>query len=159
MNLYKIALVQDTFDTIAPAAEETAMLFYSRLFKMNPQLRHLFKEDIKHQAAKLMATLSFAVKGLSEPESMIPAIKQLGVRHLTYHVEPHHYHMVADALLWALEWQLGDRFTPQVEEAWTEAYYLLAGLMKEAAAEAIAEINTATSAAIFMSHEQGTRYE
>ena len=40
------------------------------------------------------------------------------------------------ALLWTLGQGLGDAFTPEVEEAWAEAYGLLATVMKEAAAEA-----------------------
>ena len=47
-----------------------------------------------------------------------------------------HYDTVGAALLWTLGQGLGDGFTPEVSEAWTEAYTLLASTMKTAAATA-----------------------
>jgi hemoglobin-like flavoprotein len=48
--------------------------------------------------------------------------------------------------LGALEQVLGDTFTPEVAEAWHDVYYLIAGLMKEAASHNTFETvaNTAT---------------
>jgi hemoglobin-like flavoprotein len=44
------------------------------------------------------------------------------------------YDTVAAALLWTLGQGLGEAFTPAVEAAWTEAYTILANVMKEASA-------------------------
>jgi hemoglobin-like flavoprotein len=49
-------------------------------------------------------------------------------------VKPEHYDTVAAALLWTLEQGLGDGFTPDVREAWTTVYGVLATTMKDAAA-------------------------
>ena len=46
--------------------------------------------------------------------------------------------LVAAALLWTLGQGLGDDFTGEVEDAWTEAYVILSGVMKDAAKEAAA---------------------
>jgi nitric oxide dioxygenase len=48
-------------------------------------------------------------------------------------VKDEHYATVATALLWALEQSLGARFTPDVKDAWSAAYGMLAGTMKDAA--------------------------
>lgn len=45
-------LVKQSFAKLAPIAGEAADLFYGRLFEIAPQLRPLFKEDIKAQGAK-----------------------------------------------------------------------------------------------------------
>jgi hemoglobin-like flavoprotein len=50
-------------------------------------------------------------------------------------VEDTHYDTVGSALLWTFEKGLGDAFTQEVKEAWTTIYTLLAGAMKEAAAQ------------------------
>lgn len=131
MKLDAIALVQETFAQIEPAA--TAVVFYDRLFTLDPTLRPLFTHDLTLQGLRFLAALHVAVGGLSEPELMVTAVKQLGQRHVAYGVRPEHYHTFGKALFWTLEQQLGDRWTPPVAAAWTEAYYLLAGLMKEAA--------------------------
>ncbi|HRQ41899.1 MAG TPA: globin family protein [Chloroflexota bacterium] len=131
MKLDAIALVQETFTHIEP--EATAVLFYDRLFTLNPALRPLFTHDLTLQGVRFLAALKVAVGGLSEPELMVTAVKQLGKRHVAYGVQAEHYHTFGEALFWTLETQLGDRWTPAVAAAWTEAYYLLAGVMKEAA--------------------------
>ena len=57
----------------------------------------------------------------------------LGRRHLDYDVTEEMYDTVGKALLWTLEKGLGEGFTPEVEEAWTETYNTLADVMKSAA--------------------------
>lgn len=139
MNSEQITLVQNTFNLVKPISETAAGLFYDRLFVLDPSLRSLFKSDIKEQGKKLMQALAFVVKGLGKPETIIPAVKDLGRRHTGYGVESSHYDTVGSALLWTLEQGLGDAFTPEVKEAWGAAYGLLAQVMQEAAAEAIHE--------------------
>lgn len=131
MNLAAIALVQETLTQVEPMA--TAVTFYDRLFTLDPTLRPLFTHDLELQGIRFLAALQVAVDGLSEPETMVTAVKQLGKRHVSYGVRPEHYHTFGKALFGALEQQLGDRWTPAIAAAWSEAYYLLAGLMKEAA--------------------------
>jgi len=57
----------------------------------------------------------------------------LGKRHAGYGVKPAHFPIVGAALLNTLQKGLGDEFTPELRQAWTEAYAALSGMMKEAA--------------------------
>ena len=75
---------------------------------------------------------------LDRLESVVPAVQQLGVRHVGYGVKDEHYDTVGAALLWTLEQGLGDGFTSEVKDAWATVYGVLAGTMKSAAAEAAA---------------------
>ena len=43
----QVKLVKQSFAKITPIAEQAANLFYGRLFEIAPQLRPLFKGDIK----------------------------------------------------------------------------------------------------------------
>ena len=136
MTTEQIRLVQTSFAQVAPIAPQAAALFYGRLFELDPGLRPLFKSDLTDQGRKLMQMIGVAVNGLTRLDDIVPAVKQLGVRHATYGVKDEHYDTVGAALLWTLGQGLGDGFTPQVSEAWTEAYTLLASTMKTAAATA-----------------------
>ena len=135
MNREQITLVQSSFKLVEPIAEVAAGLFYDRLFDLDPALRPLFKGDMKEQGRKLMQTLSIVVKGLTRLETILPAVQNLGRRHVHYGVQDTHYDTVGAALLWTLEQGLGEAFTPDVAEAWATAYGLLAGAMKTAAAD------------------------
>ena len=83
-----------------------------------------------------MAMLAIAVNGLNRPQSIIGAVQDLGKRHVGYGVEDAHYDTVASALLYTLGAGLGDSWTPELQEAWTELYVDLATTMKEAAKSA-----------------------
>ncbi len=133
MNLTAIALVRETFGQARLQSSEAVALFYGRLFTLDPTIRPLFKQNLDEHGQQFMQALLQAINGLGEPETIVTTIKQLGQRHTLYGVHPHHYHTFGQALLWTVAHQLGERYTPAVAEAWHEAYYLLAGLMKEAA--------------------------
>ena len=63
----------------------------------------------------------------------MPALQDLGRRHAGYGVQDRHYDTVGATLLKTLRQGLGVAYTPEVEEAWSEVYGVLAGTMKEAA--------------------------
>jgi hemoglobin-like flavoprotein len=131
MNQDQIQLVQSSFEQVKPIAGTAADLFYDRLFELDATLRPLFKSDLSEQKHNLMTTLSLAVASLKRPDAILPAVRQLGIRHAGYGVQAHHYQKVGEALLWTLAQGLGDHFTPEVEEAWTAVYTLLAQTMQD----------------------------
>jgi hemoglobin-like flavoprotein len=136
MTPEQVRLVQQSFAKVAPIADVTADLFYSRLFSIAPEVRPLFPDDLSQQKKKLMQMLATAVTNLHQVERIIPAVQNLGRRHADYGVTPEHYGPVGAALLWTLERGLGPAFTPQVKDAWTATYVTIADVMKRAAAEA-----------------------
>jgi hemoglobin-like flavoprotein len=136
MNSEQINLVQASFAEVRPIATVAAELFYTRLFVLDPSLRPLFKGDLAHQGRMLMAMINSAVNGLTQLDTMVPVVRQLGARHVKYGVRDEHYATVGSALLWTLEQGLGDKFTPAVSDAWAAAYDMLAGVMQTGAIEA-----------------------
>lgn len=130
MTPQQIRLVQDSFKKVVPIAELAADLFYSRLFELDPQLRLLFKSDMKRQGMTLMTMLNSAVRGLDNPEALVPVLKSLGRRHTVYGVEDRHYATVAEALLDTLAHALGDEFDDEMRDAWTAVYSLMASVMQ-----------------------------
>jgi hemoglobin-like flavoprotein len=135
MTPRQIEIVQQSFTKIAPIADIAADLFYTRLFALDPTLRALFRGDMKRQGAMLMSMIGNAVRALNDPTGLVPVLKQLGRRHVGYGVNDGHYDTVGTALLWTLEQGMGDEFTPELREAWTAAYGLLASVMRLGASE------------------------
>jgi hemoglobin-like flavoprotein len=132
-------LVQTSFATIVPIADDAAALFYRRLFELDPSLQAMFRGSMPEQRKKLMQMITAAVKGLDRLEQLVPVVEDLGRRHATYGVQDRHYETVGQALLWTLEMGLGSAFTPETKEAWAAVYGLLATTtMKNAARVALA---------------------
>ena len=136
MTPRQIELLQNSFDLVMPMLEPATMMFYERLFQLDPSLRRMFHGPQAEQARKLAHVLTVVVKGLSRPQQILAAVEELGRRHATYGVQPRHYATVGAALLWTLQVGLGDAFTPEVREAWSSAYQFLSSAMQQAAANA-----------------------
>ncbi|MDA1023847.1 MAG: methyl-accepting chemotaxis protein [Proteobacteria bacterium] len=131
----EIQIVQDTFKLAEPNAGSIAEMFYNRLFELNPNLKALFKGDMQAQGKLLMNMIKVAVEGLNDLDGIVPAVQDLGRRHVKYGVQDKDYGTVGEALLWTLGESFGDAFTDEVKGAWTTVYTLLANVMTAAAAE------------------------
>lgn len=129
----QIDLVRASFRQVLPIKTGAAALFYGRLFEIAPDLRAMFTNDLTAQGAKLMAAIGFVAAGLDKLEQIVPEVQALARRHADYGVEEFHYAVVGEALIWTLDQGLGAGFTPQVRQAWLEAYGILAETMIAAA--------------------------
>lgn len=127
-------LVKDSWAKVLPIKDTAAELFYGRLFEVYPEVKPMFKGDMKEQGAKLMAMLNTAVNGIDNLEALIEPLKNLGAKHKDYGVSAEDYGKVADAFLWTLGQGLGDGFTDEVKDAWVVTYTTVADVMVEGAA-------------------------
>jgi nitric oxide dioxygenase len=140
MTPAQIGLIQTSFERVAPHTDAAATMFYGRLFEIAPDVKPLFKSDMTEQGRKLMTTLAVVVNGLTNLEAVLPAVKSLAVKHVSYGVAPEHYQPVGEALIWTLAKALGDDFTDDTREAWLTAYTTLAQVMiAEAYGETVSE--------------------
>ena len=130
------SVVRETFAQVAPSADTAAALFYGRLFELDPTLKELFKVDTREQGRKLMQMIGLAVSKLDALDELVPAVQALGRRHAGYGVKDADYDTVGAALLWTLQQGLGDKFTPDVRDAWASAYELLSSVMQLGAMDA-----------------------
>jgi len=87
------------------------------------------------QGRKVMQMFAQIVDALAQPEELVTEVADLGRRHVHYGVRDAQYDSVGTALLWTLELGLGPAFTPEVRNAWTEAYLLLSTILRRAAAQ------------------------
>jgi truncated hemoglobin YjbI len=73
MHAINVELVQRTWEQVLPIADDAAQLFYSRLFELDPSLRHLFHQtDMTEQRKKLMQMITVAVRGLGQVRGAAP---------------------------------------------------------------------------------------
>jgi hemoglobin-like flavoprotein len=133
--------IRRTWGLVEPVVETVPDLFYKRLFDIAPQYRPLFKEDMSAQKRKLVSMLRFVVSALDWPdefwaeqvspdEDLVMVVAALGRRHAQlYQVPDEAYASVGEALLWTLDYGLGEAFTNEVREAWGSLYGLLSQCM------------------------------
>src|SRR5262245_1627811 len=135
MTNRQIELIENSWDFVLMNNTEAGMIFYNKLFELDPSLRQLFKEDIKSQSQKLVSLITFAVHKLNNLDEIMNDVKALGARHRGYRVKPDHYAKVGEALLITLELGSGSNWNEECREAWISLYSTLSKIMIEASAE------------------------
>ncbi len=136
MTPVQVHLIRKSFAELSRHDHVAALVFYRRLFEIDPGLRPLFTNDIEEQSRKLLDMLAVLIAMLERPLGLELELKAMGLRHVEYGVKEEHYATVGGALLDMLAEVLGAKFTPEVREAWTLLYGAVESLMKEGAAQA-----------------------
>jgi hemoglobin-like flavoprotein len=130
----QIALVEQSFRSIAPMADEVARRFYIHLFQIDASARVLFAGTFMAlQRRKLMAALGAIVSGLRFMDEIRPMLEAFGARHTEYGVIGPHYDSMRTALLAALRDTRGEAFDSETEAAWEAAYAEVAAIMQAGA--------------------------
>jgi hemoglobin-like flavoprotein len=126
-------LVRESWARFEPVAVRSARFFYDKLFELDPEAERLFAHtDWEAQNRKVMEMFAEIVRLLDRPKELVTEVADLGRRHVHYGVHDSQYDSVGTALLWTLEQGLGEHFTPQIRDAWTEAYQLVSAIARRA---------------------------
>jgi len=87
----------------------------------SPALRRLF--------GRVIDAVGSAVAGTQDMNKMVPALTELGLRHVNYNVKEEHFQVFEKALMVTLREGLGDLFTKEVEFAWNMAFNFMTATM------------------------------
>ena len=143
----QVETLEKSFDAIKPQANEFVASFYENLFTANPEAKPLFDTtDMEAQKKKLLGSLVLVVESLRKPEILNGALRGLGARHVKYGALPEHYPLVGSALLTTFGQYLGEQWTPNVKQAWTDAYVAISEIMLDGADYSQADIALPTPA-------------
>ena len=130
----QVELLEQSFAAIKPQADDFVNSFYDNLFTANPEAKPLFKTtDMAEQKKKLLSSLVLVVENLRKPDVLDSALRGLGARHVKYGALPEHYPLVGGALLTTFEQYLGAQWTPNVKQAWVDAYGAISQIMLDGA--------------------------
>lgn len=132
----QVYLIRKSFAELGRHDHVAALVFYRRLFEIDPALRPLFTNNIEDQSRKLLDMLGVLIAMLERPIGLDMELRAMGSRHRDYGVKDEHYAAVGQALLDMLSEVLDKRFTPDVRTAWVGLYTAVQTLMQKGAAEA-----------------------
>lgn len=127
-------LLKESWVLVEEHRDRVAEHFYARLFLTDPRLRDLFPVQMDGQRDRLLEALVTAVQSLEDPERFDSYLRDLGRDHRKYHVRDEHYEFVGAALLDALRGTAGDQWNLEYDQAWRDAYALIAEKMIAGAA-------------------------
>lgn len=129
-------LLRSTWADVAKHDTKVPKVFYSILFYEHPGTRALFPNDMTHQRDKFVRALGRIVANVDQLDAAVPLLQRLGRDHRRFGAIEDHYPAVGACLLGTIAYFLEDRWTPEIAEAWAEAYRLVSAVMIDAAREA-----------------------
>ena len=122
--------LETSFDLVAPRGDELVDVFYARLFEAAPSVKPLFATtDLQRQKTMLLGTLVLLRKSLRDLEAIVPKLRDLGARHVAYGAQPEHYPVVGSVLIASMAEIAGEAWMPHHEQAWSEAFGIVAAAM------------------------------
>jgi hemoglobin-like flavoprotein len=128
--------LETSFDLVASRGDELMDVFYARLFATAPAVEPLFAgTDMQRQKAMLLSALVLLRKSLRNLDAILPTLHGLGARHAAYGAQASHYPVVGAVLIASMAEVAGLDWRPEYEDAWAEAYSVVAGAMLDGAAE------------------------
>lgn len=127
-----IAIVKSTAPILQVHGVAITTRMYERLF-VDPEVKALFdmaSQTSGEQPKRLAAAILAFAQNADKLDALKPAIERIAARHVATHIKPQHYPAVANALLPAIKDVLGDAVDDTVLNAWGEAYWFLADVLK-----------------------------
>ncbi|KAJ4414342.1 hypothetical protein N0V85_003191 [Neurospora sp. IMI 360204] len=125
----QISIVKSTVPVLKQHGEAITTIFYRDLITENPPLKNIFSLTSQSTGAQPRA-LANAVLAYASYIDNLPALSQAVARiahkHVSLQVEPAQYAIVGQYLIQAIGQVLGDAATPEIVDAWTAAYGVLA---------------------------------
>ncbi|PKD99989.1 globin domain-containing protein [Macrococcoides caseolyticum] len=122
-------IVKATIPVLEEHGTEITSAFYKHMFEAHPELLNVFNktnQKLGRQQTALAQTVIAAAKHIDHLEAIVPNVNQIAHKHRALEIKPEHYPIVGENLIWAIQHVLGDAATPEIVEAWTETYGVIA---------------------------------
>ena len=127
-----IELVKKTVPALEAGGTAITDRMYQILFR-NQQIRDLFNQSHHagsgSQSKALTAAIIAYARNIDNLRALASRVDRINQKHVGLNILPEHYHFVAEALLGAIKEVLGDAATPEILDAWGEAYWFLADML------------------------------
>ncbi|QLG72286.1 hypothetical protein HG535_0C06410 [Zygotorulaspora mrakii] len=136
------SIVKASIPALLQQGTTITKLFYKNMLEENEDLLNMFNRVNQGRGAQqtaLATTVLAAAKNIDDLSVLLPHVKHIANKHRCLQVKPAHYAIVGKYLLIAISEVLGDAATPEIMNAWSEAYGAIADIFINAEKEMYAE--------------------
>lgn len=122
-----IAIVKSTIPVLAATGPKLTAHFYDRMFKHNPELKHIFNMSNQFngdQREALFNAICAYAANIDNLAALLPAVERIANKHASLNIQPEHYPIVGHHLISTLDELLSPG--QEVLDAWGKAYGVLA---------------------------------
>ncbi|KAM4690846.1 neuroglobin [Rhinophrynus dorsalis] len=130
-------LIRESWRTVSQDQQHHGTVLFTRLFELEPELIFLFQynstqfsdvqeclssAEFTEHIRKVMTVIDAAVNNLDSLPSLDEYLANLGRKHRAVGVKLESFNTVGESLLFTLESGLGEAFTVDTREAWSQLY-------------------------------------
>ena len=132
LSAQSLPLITATLPLVGERMPVIARNFYGRMFAAHPELFDgLFsrsnQKNGSQQQALAGSIAAFATQLVKNPETTPEAmLSRIAHKHVSLDIRPEQYDVVCHYLFEAIAEELSDVLTPEIVDAWTEVYWLMA---------------------------------
>lgn len=101
--------------------DQMGKLFYDHILAAMPEVAPMFT-DLESQRKHFMKMMIRIVHTIDEPDHLNIVLRELGHIHNRLHLKPRHFSNMGSAFSNSLIEVMGDRYTPEIGEAWRTLY-------------------------------------
>ena len=133
MNLtdQEISQIRESMRWLKPEIERVAPKFYDDLFRRDPALRAMFRDNLDEQGMRFMTAVSVITDYLDDPIGLNAEVARLAEGHRAMQIRAKDYHSMEEALIDTFREALGARFSPDMQRAWRHAFRQIGEAMME----------------------------
>ncbi|KAI1412138.1 globin-like protein [Hypoxylon sp. FL1857] len=125
----QIAIIKATVTVLQAHGDTITKVFYENMLSARPELNNIFNitSQITNRQPRALAraVLAYATH-IEDLTKLTNAVQRIAQQHVSLFVQPEQYDIVGTYLLGAIGQVLGEATTPEIVDAWTAAYGVLA---------------------------------
>lgn len=125
----EIQTIRDTVPLLKEKGQTITKIFYKRLFEVHPELKNVFNQTNQKkglQSSALAMAVLAAAENIEDLTPIVPAIMPVVYKHCALQVQPEHYPIVGENLIWAIKEVTGLTDDSKIIQTWIKAYQAIA---------------------------------
>lgn len=127
----QLAIIKATVPVLQVHGETITKTMYDNMISANPELHNVFSHTSQITGAQpralARAVLAYAMY-IDDLPRLSHAVERIAQKHVSLFIQPEQYDIVGTYLIGAIKLVLGDAATPDIIDAWTAAYGILASV-------------------------------
>ena len=126
-----IDIIKSTVPVLEVHGLTITQTFYKNMFEAHPELLNIFNHTNQNKGRQpnaLANTVYAAAAHIDNLQAIVPAVMLNAHKHRSLGILPEHYPIVGEHLLGAIKEVLGDAATPEIIDAWGQAYGVIADI-------------------------------
>ncbi|WAR18461.1 CYGB2-like protein [Mya arenaria] len=136
-------LVTKSWTVVKADMDQVGINMLMKLFTSHPDVQDVFapfrgmspedlsqSNQLRSHAMRVMGTVDKCLSCIYESDKVVKILKELGSRHVMYTAKVDYMDLIGPQFILAIQPVLDDEWTPELEQAWSDLFKLIAFIMK-----------------------------